>query len=349
MSTTGFFADISQSIGRTPLVKLNRVTAGAGAIVLGKIEGRNPSFSVKCRIGAAMIWDAEERGLLKPGMTIIEPTSGNTGIALASVGAARGHRVVLTMPESTTVEKRKLLFGLGAQIVLTSARSGMIGAIARARDMVKANPQGYFMPQQFNNPANPAIHEQTTGPEIWEATDGQIDVLVCGVGTGGTITGISRYIKRRQGRSILTVAVEPTESPVLTQHLAGAELRPGLHHIQGIGAGFIPMVLDLGLLDRVEQVDSAMALRMTRRLIREEGLLCGISSGAAVAVAVRLATQAEFRDKLIVTILPDLADRYLSTRLFANQTGRRSVRRRAIRRKPHAKIGQEKANPSVAM
>ena len=316
MSPQRFFGDNSQSIGGTPLVKLNRVTEGAKATVLAKIEGRNPSYSVKCRIGASMIWDAEKRGVLKPGGTIVEPTSGNTGIALAFVAAARGYKIVLTMPETMSIERRRVLAAFGAELVLTEGPKGMPGAIAKAQSIVASDPDRYFMPQQFKNPANPRIHEQTTGPEIWEQTGGQIDVFVSGVGTGGTITGVSRYIKHTKGKKILSVAVEPGESPVITQKLAGQEIKPGPHKIQGIGAGFIPDTLDLSVVDRVEQVDSAEAVTFARRLVREEGVLVGISSGAAAAVAVRLAQQPEFEGKTIVTILPDAGERYLSTVLF---------------------------------
>jgi cysteine synthase A len=295
---------------------LNRVTDGAKATVLAKIEGRNPSYSVKCRIGAALILDAEKRGLLKPGITIVEPTSGNTGIALAFVAAARGYRIVLTMPETMSVERRRVLAALGAELVLTEGPKGMKGAVAKAEEIVASNPQKYFIPQQFKNPANPAIHEKTTGPEIWEQSGGQIDVLVSGVGTGGTITGVSRYIKGAKKRKLLSVAVEPKESPIITQKLAGQELKPGPHKIQGIGAGFIPDTLDLSIVDRVEQVDSAEAIAFARRLIREEGILVGISSGAAAAAAVRLAQQPEFAGQTIVTVLPDASERYLSSALF---------------------------------
>jgi len=297
-------------------VRLNRVTDGAKATVLAKIEGRNPSYSVKCRIGTAMIWDAEEKGLLKPGGTIVEPTSGNTGIALAFVGAARGYKVILTMPETMSLERRRVLAAFGAELILTEGAKGMKGAVAKAEEIAASDPSRYFIPQQFKNPANPAIHEKTTGPEIWEQTDGAIDVLVSGVGTGGTITGVSRYIKNTKKKKIRSVAVEPRESPVITQKLAGQELKPGPHKIQGIGAGFIPDTLDLSLVDRVELVDSAEAVAFTRRLIREEGILAGISSGAAAAVAVRLAQQPEFAGKTIVTVLPDAGERYLSTVLF---------------------------------
>jgi len=311
-----YFADNSLSIGNTPLVRLNRVTQGLGATVLAKIEGRNPAYSVKCRIGAAMIWDAEERGVLRPGMSIVEPTSGNTGIALAFVGAARGYKVVLTMPETMSVERRKVLAALGAEVVLTPGPQGMKGAIDKAEELLGADPKGFFMPQQFKNPANPAIHEKTTGPELWEATGGQMDALVAGVGTGGTITGVSRYFKRTRGRQLLSVAVEPQESPVISQTRAGQELKPAPHKIQGIGAGFVPQVLDLGLVDRIEQVSGEEAVEVARRLSREEGILSGISCGAAVAAALRLAREPEMAGKTIVAILPDAGERYLSTVLF---------------------------------
>ena len=310
------FSDNSQSIGNTPLVRLNRVTDGAKGIVLAKIEGRNPAYSIKCRIGANMIWDAEERGILKPGMEIVEPTSGNTGIALAYVAAARGYNLTLTMPETMSVERRRVVAALGANLILTPGNEGMKGAIRRAEEMAASDPERYFLPQQFKNPANPAIHEKTTGPEIWDDTDGAIDVLVSGVGTGGTISGISRYIKNIRGKQIVSVAVEPQESPVITQQLAGRPLQPGLHKIQGIGAGFIPETLDLSIIDRVELVESGEAIAFARRLAREEGMLVGISSGAAAAAAVRLANLDEFAGKTIVVILPDLAERYLSTPLF---------------------------------
>jgi cysteine synthase A len=311
-----FFADNSLSIGGTPLVKLNHVTDGAAATVLAKIEGRNPSYSVKCRIGAAMIWDAEKRGALKPGNTIVEPTSGNTGIALAFVGAARGYKVLLTMPETMSIERRRVLAAFGAEIVLTEGAKGMGGAIAKAQSIVDTDPDRYFIPQQFKNPANPRIHEHTTGPEIWDQTNGEIDVFVAGVGTGGTITGVSRYIKHTKGKKIVSVAVEPEESPVITQKLAGKELKPGPHKIQGIGAGFVPDTLDLSIVDRVERVDSDEAVRFARRLAREEGILAGISCGAATAVSVRVAKLPEFAGKTIVTVLPDAGERYLSTVLF---------------------------------
>lgn len=311
------FEDNSRTIGNTPLVRLRRVTPG-GARVLGKVEGRNPAFSVKCRIGASMVWDAEERGLLKPGMEIVEPTSGNTGIALAFVGAARGYRVTLTMPETMSIERRKVLKAFGANLVLTEGAGGMPGAIARAEALVQEAPGKRFMPHQFTNPANPRIHEQTTGPEIWEATGGEVHALVAGIGTGGTITGISRYFKGTRGRPILSVGVEPEASPVLTQHLAGEEPTPGPHMIQGIGAGFIPDVLDLSLVDRIERVGNEEALETARRLAKEEGLLSGISCGAAVAAAARLARDPVFEGKTIVVILPDAGERYLSTALFAD-------------------------------
>ncbi len=313
---TRIYEDNSQSIGNTPLVRLNRITGNAKATVLAKIEGRNPAFSVKCRIGANMVWDAEARGVLKPGVEIVEPTSGNTGIALAYVAAARGYKLTLTMPDTMSIERRRVLAALGAKLVLTPGVEGMKGAIAKAEEIAAAEPGRWFLPQQFKNPANPAIHEKTTGPEIWSDTDGAIDVLVAGVGTGGTITGVSRYIKNTKGKQILSVAVEPAESPVISQRLAGQELKPGPHKIQGIGAGFIPDTLDLSVVDRVEQVTSEEAIAFARRLAAEEGLLVGISCGAAGAVAVRLAQLDEFAGKTIVVVLPDLAERYLSTSLF---------------------------------
>jgi cysteine synthase A len=310
------YEDNSRSIGNTPLVKLNRITDGAKATVLAKIEGRNPAYSVKCRIGAAMIWDAEEKGLLKPGVEIIEPTSGNTGIALAYVAAARGYKLTLTMPETFSIERRRVLAAFGANLILTPGTEGMKGAVARAETIYASDPKKYFLPQQFKNPANPAIHEKTTGPEIWSDTEGAIDVLVAGVGTGGTITGVSRYIKKTMGKKILSVAVEPKESPVISQKLAGQELKPSPHKIQGIGAGFIPDTLDLSIVDRVEQVDSMEAVAFARRLAKEEGLLVGISCGAAAAAALRLAKEPEYAGKTIVVILPDAGERYLSTVLF---------------------------------
>lgn len=309
------YADNSLTIGHTPLVKLNRVTDGAGATVLAKIEGRNPAYSVKCRIGAALVWDAEKRGLLGPGKEIVEPTSGNTGIALAFVAAARGIPITLTMPDTMSIERRKLLLAYGAKLVLTEGAKGMKGAIAKAEEIAASDPK-YVLLQQFKNPANPAIHEATTGPEIWEDTFGKIDILVSGVGTGGTITGISRYIKKTRGKAITSVAVEPTASPVLTQTRAGEEVKPGPHKIQGIGAGFVPDVLDLSLVDQIEQVTNEEAVDFARRLAREEGILSGISCGAATAVAVRLAKRPENAGKTIVVILPDSGERYLSSILF---------------------------------
>jgi cysteine synthase A len=310
------YEDNSRSIGNTPLVRLNHITKGAKATVLAKIEGRNPAYSVKCRIGAAMIWDAEDRGVLKPGMEIIEPTSGNTGIALAYVAAARCYKLTLTMPDTMSIERRRVLAAFGANLVLTPGAEGMKGAIIRAEAIAATSTGRYFLPQQFKNPANPTIHEKTTGPEIWNDTEGAIDVLVAGVGTGGTITGISRYIKKTKGKAILSVAVEPKESPVISQKLAGEDLKPGPHKIQGIGAGFIPDTLDLSLVDRVEQVESMEAVEFARRLAKEEGILVGISCGAAAAVAVRLAKLDKFSGKTIVVILPDAGERYLSTVLF---------------------------------
>ena len=310
------YTDNALSIGNTPLIRLNKVTQGAKATVLAKIEGRNPAYSVKCRIGSAMVWDAEKRGVLKPGVEIVEPTSGNTGIALAAVAAARGYKLTLTMPETMSIERRRVLAAFGANLVLTPGAEGMKGAIRRAEELAASDPSRYFLPQQFKNPANPAIHEQTTGPEIWADTDGGIDVFVSGVGTGGTISGVSRFIKRVKGKAILSVAVEPKESPVISQKLAGQELKPGPHKIQGIGAGFIPDTLDLSIIDRVEQIESAEAVAFARRLAVEEGILVGISSGAAVAAAVRLANDEAFAGKTIVVVLPDAGERYLSTVLF---------------------------------
>ena len=310
------FEDNSLSIGRTPLVRLNRVTDGAKALVLGKIEGRNPAYSVKCRIGAAMVWDAEKTGVLTAGKELIEPTSGNTGIALAFVGAARGYRVTLTMPETMSVERRKVLQALGAKLVLTDGADGMAGSIARAEELVAQDPRRFVMLQQFKNPANPLIHFRTTGPEIWGDTEGSIDVLVSGIGTGGTISGVSRYIKKEKGKNILSVGVEPANSAVIAQHLAGKPLRPGPHKIQGIGAGFIPGTLDLAMVDRLETVTNDESIEMARRLAKQEGILAGISCGAAVVAAVRLAKEPEFEGKTIVTILPDAAERYLTSSLF---------------------------------
>ncbi|EEW25649.1 cysteine synthase A [Rhodobacter ferrooxidans] len=312
---SNIFSDNAQTIGRTPLVRLNRITDGAAATVLAKIEGRNPAYSVKCRIGAAMIWDAEKRGLLGLGKELVEPTSGNTGIALAFVAAARGIPITLTMPETMSVERRKLLLAYGAKLVLTEGAKGMKGAIDKAAEIAASDPK-YVLLQQFQNPANPAIHEATTGPEIWEDTDGGIDILVAGVGTGGTITGISRFIKNTKGKKITSVAVEPAGSPVLTQTRAGAPVQPGPHKIQGIGAGFVPGVLDLSLVDAIEQVSNEEAVATALRLAREEGILAGISCGAATAVALRLAHNFENAGKTIVVILPDSGERYLSSVLF---------------------------------
>jgi cysteine synthase A len=312
------FDDNSLSIGRTPLVKLNRVTAGAHATVLAKIEGRNPAYSVKCRIGASMIWDAERRGVLRPGKHLIEPTSGNTGIALAFVAAARGYPITLAMPETMSMERRKVLKAFGANLMLTPGTEGMAGAIRRSEELVASDPGRYVLLQQFRNPANPEIHFRTTGPEIWEDTKGAVDVLVSGVGTGGTITGVSRYIKNEQRKAITSVAVEPAASPVITQKLKGEPLKGGPHRIQGLGAGFIPDTLDLSYVDRVERITDDEAIEMARRLAREEGILSGISCGAAAAVAVRIAKEPEMKGKTIVVILPDSGERYLSSVLFEN-------------------------------
>ncbi|MDS4028390.1 MAG: cysteine synthase A [Candidatus Contendobacter sp.] len=311
-----WYEDNSLSIGHTPLVRLNRITDGAPATVLAKIEGRNPAYSVKCRIGAAMIWDAEQRGLLGPGKHLVEPTSGNTGIALAFVAAARGIPLTLTMPETMSLERRKLLIAYGATLVLTEGARGMSGAVAKAEEIAASDPEHYVLLQQFKNPANPAIHEQTTGPEIWNDTDGAVDIIVSGVGTGGTITGISRYLKITQGKPIVSVAVEPSASPVLTQKRAGEPLKPAPHKIQGIGAGFVPDVLDLALVDEIEQVSNEEAIHYARRLAREEGILAGISCGAAVAVAVRIARRPQNAGKTLVVVLPDSGERYLSSVLF---------------------------------
>jgi len=310
------FNDNSLSIGRTPLVKLNRLVEGAGATVLAKIEGCNPAYSVKDRIGAAMIWDAEQRGALRAGMELVEPTSGNTGIALAFVAAARGYGLTLIMPDTMSMERRRLMTAFGAKLVLTDGALGMKAAIAKAEEIVASDPQHFLMPQQFKNPANPQIHFTTTGPEIWQDTDGAIDVLVAGIGTGGTITGVSRYIKQARGKKILSVGVEPAASPVISQTLKGESPKPGPHKIQGIGAGFVPDVLDLSLVDRVEAVSNEEAIETARRLTREEGILAGISSGAATAVAVRLAREPAFRGMTIVVVLPDSGERYLSTALY---------------------------------
>src|SRR5271154_1572379 len=311
-----YYDDNSYSIGHTPLVRLNRVIDGAPVTLLGKVEGRNPAYSVKCRIGSAMIWDAEKRGILKPGKELIEPTSGNTGIALAFVAAARGYPITLTMPETMSIERRKVLRVFGANLILTEGSAGMKGAIAKAEEMSAADPDRYVLLQQFQNPANPEIHFKTTGPEIWEDTAGAIDVFVSGVGTGGTITGVSRYIKQVQKKAILSVAVEPVSSPVITQTLHHEPVKPGPHKIQGIGAGFIPGTLDLSIVDRVELISNEDSIEMARRLAREEGILAGISCGAAVAVAVRLAQEPGMQGKTIVTVLPDSGERYLTSPLF---------------------------------
>ena len=310
------FEDNSLSIGGTPLVRLNRIVNGAGAKVYGKIEGRNPSYSVKCRSGASMIWDAEKRGLRKPGVELVEPTSGNTGIALAFVAASRGYSITLTMPETMSLERRKVLKAFGANLVLTEGALGMKGAIAKAEEIYNSDPKHYLLLQQFKNPANPDIHFRTTGPEIWDDTNGEVDVLVSGVGTGGTLTGVSRYIKQTRGKAITSVAVEPAGSPVITQKLAGQPIQPGPHKIQGIGAGIIPDTLDLSVVDRVELITNEEAVETARRLAREEGILSGISSGAAAAVAARLAAQPEFAGKTIVVVLPDSGERYLTSVLF---------------------------------
>jgi cysteine synthase A len=311
-----FFADNSLSIGNTPLIQIKKIIPYQRHTVFAKVEGRNPSYSVKDRIGAAMIWDAEKRGLIKPGMEIVEPTSGNTGIALSSVAAARGYRITLIMPETMSQERRLILKALGAQIVLTDGAQGMTGAVKKAEEIVRGDPEHYFMPQQFKNSANPEIHEKTTGPEIWRDTSGQIDALVSGVGTGGTITGVSRFVKKTCAKNILSVAVEPKESPVITQFKSNQVIVPGPHKIQGIGAGFVPAVLDLSLVDRVEQINTDEAFEMTRRLAREEGIFAGISSGAAMAVTERLCREGVLEGKTTVVILPDLGERYLSMNVF---------------------------------
>ena len=313
---SNWFDDNSLSIGHTPLVRLNRIADGAPVVILAKIEGRNPAYSVKCRIGAAMITDAGCRGLLGPGKHLVEPTSGNTGISLAFVAAARGIPITLTMPDTMSVERRKLLLAFGATLVLTEGAKGMSGAIRKAEEIAASDPDKYVLLHQFKNPANPAIHEKTTGPEIWDDTDGKVDIFVSGVGTGGTITGVSRYIKQTQGKAIISVAVEPSASPVLTQTRAGEAIKPGPHKIQGIGAGFVPDTLDMSLVDKIEQVSNEEAVLYARRLAREEGILSGISCGAAVAVAVRLAKLPENAGKTIVVILPDSGERYLSSVLF---------------------------------
>jgi cysteine synthase A len=313
------YEDNSLSIGNTPLVRLNRVTQGLGATIVAKVEGRNPAYSVKCRIGASMIWAAEKDGILKRGSkdrTIVEPTSGNTGIALAYVAAARGYPIVLTMPETMSLERRRMLKAYGAELILTEGPKGMKGAIAKAEEIVASDPKKYFMPQQFKNPANPDIHFRTTGPEIWNDTDGKVDIFVGGVGTGGTITGVTRYIKNEKGKKILSVAVEPADSPVLTAIRKGQEPKPGPHKIQGLGAGFKPDVLDLSLLDDVVTVTNDESVEMARRLHKEEGITCGISCGAAVAAAVKVGQRPESKGKLIVTVLPDAGERYLSSILF---------------------------------
>ena len=311
------FSDNSMAIGGTPLVRLNRIVDGAKATVLGKVEARNPAYSVKCRIGASMIWDAERRGLLKPGVEIVEATSGNTGIALAFVAASRGYKLMIAMPSNYSIERRRVLKLLGADLELTPEDEGMYGAVERAEGLVRENPGRYVSLQQFQNPANPRIHFETTGPEIWDDTDGDVDVLVSGIGTGGTISGISRYFKRSRGKDIVSVGVEPACSPVIRQHLAGEELTPGITAIQGIGAGFIPDTLDLDMVDRIESVSDEDATDFAQRLAREEGLLSGISCGAAAAVACRLARNPEFEGKTIVAILPDAGERYLSSALFS--------------------------------
>ena len=310
------YEDNTKSIGRTPLVRINRLDAASGATILAKIEGRNPAYSVKCRIGSAMVWDAEERGVLKPGMSLVEATSGNTGIALAFAAAARGYGCVLTMPDTMSMERRKVLVAFGAKLVLTPGAKGMKGAIAKAEELAAAEPGKYVLMRQFENPANPAIHEKTTGPEIWDDTEGKVDVFVAGVGTGGTLTGVSRYLKHTRAKKILTVAVEPSHSPVISQTLAAQPLAPAPHKIQGIGAGFIPANLDLSLIDRVEQVSNEEAIATARKLAREEGILCGISCGAAMAAALRLAREPAYQGKTIVVILPDAGERYLSGALF---------------------------------
>ncbi len=311
------FADNSLAIGGTPLVRLGRISDGAKATVLAKVESRNPAYSVKCRIGASMIWDAERRGVLRPGMELVEPTSGNTGIALAFVAAARDYKLTIAMPSNYSAERRRVLKLLGADLELTPEEDGMYGAVERARELVEEHPGRFVMLQQFQNPANPRIHFETTGPEIWDDTDGAVDVLVSGIGTGGTISGIARYFREKHAKRVLCVGVEPECSPVIQQHLAGKELRPGITAIQGIGAGFIPDTLDLDVVDRIESVSDEAAIECARRLAREEGLLSGISCGAATAVACRLARDPEFEGKTIVAILPDAGERYLSSQLFS--------------------------------
>lgn len=312
---TKVYADNSLTIGNTPLVKINRVSGGN---VYAKVEARNPSFSVKCRIGASMIWEAEKAGLLSEGKELIEPTSGNTGIALAFVAASRGYKLTLTMPNTMSLERRKLLKALGANLVLTEGAKGMKGAIEKANEIQASNPEKYVLLQQFENPANPKIHFETTGPEIFDALEGNIDYFVAGVGTGGTITGVSRYLKNEKGLNVKSIAVEPVDSPVITQTLAGDEVKPGPHKIQGIGAGFIPGNLDLELIDGVELVSNEDAIAMAHQLMKDEGILVGISSGAALVAAKRIAEQAENADKNIVVILPSAAERYLTSPLFAD-------------------------------
>lgn len=318
---TRIYEDNSLSIGHTPLVKLNRIPAGLPVVIVAKIEGRNPSYSVKCRIGSSMIWTAERDGILKRGsskVTIVEPTSGNTGIALAYVAASRGYPLLLTMPDTMSMERRRLLKAFGAELILTEGAKGMPGAIAKAEEIISSDPSKYWMPQQFNNPANPEIHFQTTGPEIWDDTDGKADILISGVGTGGTITGVSRYFEQARKKPLWSAAVEPSESPVISQTKNGQPLKPGPHKIQGLGAGFIPKVLDLSLVDEVVTVNSEESIEMTHRLFREEGISAGISSGAAVAAALKVAAKPENKGKLIVVILPDSGDRYHSSILFQN-------------------------------
>jgi cysteine synthase A len=310
------YEDNTQSIGHTPLIRINRLNAGSGATILAKVEGRNPAYSVKCRIGAAMVWDAEQRGALRPGMTIVEATSGNTGIALAYAAAARGYGCALTMPDTMTMERRKVVTALGAKLILTPGAKGMNGAMAKAEELASSDPKKYLWVKQFDNPANPGIHEKTTGPEIWDDTEGRVDIFVSGVGTGGTLTGVSRYLKKTRGKPLLTVAVEPTNSPVISQTRAGEPLTPTPHKIQGIGAGFIPHNLDMSQVDRVEQVSNEEAIELARRLSREEGILSGISSGAAIVAALRLGREAANKGKTIVVILPDAGERYLSGALF---------------------------------
>ena len=313
---SNWYEDNAHSIGRTPLVRLNRVHDGAPATILGKVEGRNPAYSVKCRLGAAMVWDAEEKGILGPGKEIVEPTSGNTGIALAFVAASRGYPLTLTMPDTMSIERRKLLVAYGAKLILTEGARGMVGAVAKAEAIAASDPSRYVLLQQFANPANPAIHERTTGPEIWDDTDGKVDIFVSGVGTGGTITGVSRYFKKTRGKAITTVAVEPSASPVLTQTRAGEPLKPGPHKIQGIGAGFVPEILNTALIDEVLRIGNETAFRIAREVASSEGIPVGISSGAAIAAAIEIGRRPDMAGKLVVTVLPSFAERYLSTALF---------------------------------